>query len=325
MYRLCRLLVAGILVYASVGAGLAEADQCFVAEQDCPMMASIRKQTNPGSVMAEIGKSYPFLSGNKEPPTHYQVRVEGAEPIGRWVAVECGTVAACGDSPKPAGSGPVRARGQDYLLAISWQPAFCEGRANRPECDSQSGRYDATHFSLHGLWPQPRSNVYCGVSAQIRRLDETKQWDKLPEPTLTPETKSALDKVMPGTQSNLHRHEWIKHGTCYSRDAEEYFSESIALLKQINAREPQSLFERSIDRELSIAQVRAAFDQGFGRGAGTKVAMDCSRAGGRELIGELWVNLRGEITATTAIGDLIAAAPAAGTDCQGGEVDRAGQ
>ncbi|MGO7565546.1 hypothetical protein ACC754_41935, partial [Rhizobium johnstonii] len=28
------------------------------------------------------------------------------------------------------------------------------------------------------------------------------------------ETKTALAKAMPGTQSGLERHEWVKHGTC---------------------------------------------------------------------------------------------------------------
>jgi len=51
---------------------------------------------------------------------------------------------------------------------------------------------------------------------------------------------------MPGVESLLHRHEWYKHGTCYNpqsdRPEEEYFEESLALLKQINNSSVQDLF-----------------------------------------------------------------------------------
>ena len=41
----------------------------------------------------------------------------------------------------------------DMVLAVSWQPGFCETRPRLPECRSQKkSRYDATHFALHGLW-----------------------------------------------------------------------------------------------------------------------------------------------------------------------------
>jgi ribonuclease T2 len=55
----------------------------------------------------------------------------------------------------------------EYILAVSWQPGFCETHPNRKECAGQtSERYDATHFSLHGLWPMRKS--YCGVAADLQ-------------------------------------------------------------------------------------------------------------------------------------------------------------
>ena len=60
-----------------------------------------------------------------------------------------------------------------HVLAASWQPAFCETRPAKPECLSQTeDRVDATGFSLHGLWPQPVDNVYCGVPPELRAVDE---------------------------------------------------------------------------------------------------------------------------------------------------------
>ena len=42
-----------------------------------------------------------------------------------------------------------------YVLAVNWQLAFCETRSRLPECRSQTeDRFDASHFTLHGLWPQ---------------------------------------------------------------------------------------------------------------------------------------------------------------------------
>ncbi len=55
-----------------------------------------------------------------------------------------------------------------YVLAVSWQPGFCETRPTRKECvDQTSDRFDATHFSLLCLWPLRQS--YCGVEAELKR------------------------------------------------------------------------------------------------------------------------------------------------------------
>ena len=103
-----------------------------------------------------------------------------------------------------------------YVLALSWEPAFCEAMRDKAECKAEMPTsFEASHFTLHGLWPQPRRNQFCGVDPKLSALDDQHQWEKLPEPELTAETKAALDKAMPGTQSVVERHEWIKHGTCY--------------------------------------------------------------------------------------------------------------
>ncbi len=110
--------------------------------------------------------------------------------------------------------------GPRYVLALCWQPAFCEGNARKRECKSMTGaRFDATHLSIHGLWPQPGTNVYCGVSQALMAADKQGRWQDIPEPRLSLATRDALELMMPGTQSLLDRHEWIKHGTCYPAGA----------------------------------------------------------------------------------------------------------
>ena len=223
---------------------------------------------------------------------------------------------------------PSLAMAQDrtqFVLAISWQPAFCETRPNRPECESQTeGRFDAGHFALHGLWPQPRSRDYCGVDAGTVQADESGDWADLPEPELSAELRRELDRVMPGTQSALDRHEWIKHGTCYLGDAERFFQDSVDMLEAINASEVRDLFGASIGKELTQAAVRAAFDAAFGKGAGDRVRLACVEDGRRRLIGELTIGLTGEIDGPQSFADRIMDARPTNGGCDGGIVDPVG-
>lgn len=212
-----------------------------------------------------------------------------------------------------------------FVLAVSWQPAFCETRPEKPECASQTeDRYDASHFALHGLWPQPRENVYCGVPGELRRLDEAGRWQALPAPEVSPPTRAALDRMMPGTRSSLDRHEWIKHGTCYGTDPETYFADSVRLLAELNASAVRDLFAASIGKALAARDIRAAFDRAFGDAAGSRVHVACRRAGARRLIVELTISIAGPIAADRGLGALLQEAPVNFEGCPAGIVDRVG-
>ena len=51
-----------------------------------------------------------------------------------------------------------------YVLALNWQPAFCQFNMDKPECRELDGTdFAATHLAIHGLWPD---------TAESRRLDE---------------------------------------------------------------------------------------------------------------------------------------------------------
>jgi ribonuclease T2 len=203
-------------------------------------------------------------------------------------------------------------------MALSWQPAFCESRPDKVECKSQTAdRYDASHFALHGLWPQPRRNVFCGVDKATITLDDNREWDRLPAPQLTADTKTALNKVMPGTQSLLERHEWIKHGTCYG-DAETYFKDSVRLTNDVNASVVQDFFAANIGKKIQTSDIRAKFDEAFGKGAGERVRVSCSKDG---LISELTIGLKGDISSGTKMADLMAASEPTDAGCPGGVVD----
>ncbi len=238
-------------------------------------------------------------------------------------------VAACGDDDATLtlGAVPEHVAGISnagaFVLAASWQAAFCETRPNKPECRSQTAdRFDATHFALHGLWPQPRSNVYCGVEKGLEAVDKTGRWRDLPRLDLTSDVRAALEQVMPGARSYLHRHEWVKHGTCYSAGSpEEYFVESLVLMQQLNDSPVRDLFVQKIGKVATRNEIAAAFDDAFGFGAGDRVELVCRQDGIRQIIVEIRINLDGKITPSSKMSDLIKAAAPRGNDCQAGIID----
>lgn len=158
----------------------------------------------------------------------------------------------------PAAAAP----GDLHILALTWQPAFCERMRRTAECVSQTGdRFDAVNLSLHGLWPQ--SGNYCGVDSRTRRLDR-RPWDALPEPALSPETAARLAAVMLGAASNLHRHQWIKHGTCFGRDAETYFRISADLVDAASRLETAALLRERVGGTVRRSELCTALIRDFG-------------------------------------------------------------
>jgi ribonuclease T2 len=304
----------------------------FTARQTCPALQSIRKQTNPGDITVEPGHTYPLMAKNKSDATHYRVVVDSAEPPQRWVAVDCGTVdgatagtPAAAPARRGAAAGPADGK-PSYVFAISWQAAFCETLPNKAECRTQTdSRYDATHFTLHGLWPQPRGNAYCGVAPRDIAADKSHRWEQLPEPELQPATRTGLEKAMPGVASDLERHEWAEHGSCFfEKSADAYFRREIALIGEINASPVQKLFADNIAHEIQTSDIRAAFDQGFGAGAGDRVRVSCKRDGNRRIIVEMTIGLRGDVTDDAKLAGLIAGASPTDAGCNSGIVDPVG-
>lgn len=318
-------------------------DAWLVAEEPCPATISIKRGDNPDGVFLVPGERYRVVGANRAAPTHYRLRFEETDPKERWIGIECGRLLGTGEAEQgeegdpgvppllqsnARPSEPETDRGsrrtsmaEQYVLAASWQPAFCEQRPTRPECrDQTQERVDARHFSLHGLWPQPISNSYCGVTQREREGSMAGDWRRLPALSLESGLRARLDAAMPGTRSYLHRHQWVKHGSCYGDDPEVYFRDALDLLDQLNASGVRTLFDTHIGQRLRASQIQAAFDTAFGRGAGERVRLKCSQG----LIEELRIGLKGPIEPGADLGRLILAAPKRSTDCRGGWVDAAG-
>ncbi|CCE96526.1 ribonuclease T2 [Sinorhizobium fredii] len=211
-----------------------------------------------------------------------------------------------------------------YVLAVSWQPGFCETRPTRKECvDQTSDRFDATHFSLHGLWPLKKS--YCGVEAELKAQDRKGDWLDLPKLVMADETAARLLIAMPGVKSGLDRHQWLRSGTCQTGKAEDYFRLQLRLLDELNASAVRALFADRIGSEIGEQQIKAAFDRSFGTGAGDRVRMRCQTVGGRSVITGMTIGLSGDLSGKTDLAGLMKAAGPTEFKCAKGIADAAGR
>lgn len=249
--------------------------------------------------------------------------------LGGWLLV--GASSPAGNASPPSERAQIqnpastRLLSGPFTLAVSWQPAFCETAPEKPECRSQNDtRFDASNFTLHGLWPDPAGRTYCGVSGAEKAVDKSGRWSKLPALDISPRLSQALEIMMPGTQSGLERHEWIKHGTCSGGSEQDYYAASLALLTRLNDSEVRDLFARSVGQRITAEQVRLAFDRAFGAGAGQRVTLECERLNGRTLVSELRISLVGDIAPSPEMNTLLLRAKTRHRGCPAGEVDRVG-
>ena len=311
-------------------------DGYLIAFADCEANKRLNSD-NPGNVRLERLHAYEMIGRNATPGTHYQVKVPGAPTTeSRWVRMECGAFApedalVVAGSPPPQpddGDSPVGSFAPDSLennLAASWQPGFCatEAGEDKQECRTQTAdRPDATQFSIHGLWPDDLDDraifpCYCDRGAPVGCRGSQPAEASIP---ISSQVLDELTVVMPGVQSDLHLHEWTKHGTCYEddrsgaesgADPDEYFSDTMALLAQLNASAVRQVFVDHLGRDLSRGAIEAAFDEAFGAGAGERVVIRCDRD--RGVITEMWIGLKGAIDENSDLGALILAAPRAET------------
>lgn len=328
------LLTIFLLSLAVPALATEKLDGWFIAMKACEAYQSKNKLTNPGDIYTEMNRAYEMKGINKKKGDWYQIRMPDA-PVtkDRWVAINCGVhVIAAGQSSDiitPDFKPEDGKEATDLLLALTWQPAFCEEKTSKPECKQLNEGLlpiTETQLSLHGLWPQPRGNDYCGVSDKIKRLDKPSTWCKLPAPELDTDTTDRLAVAMPGTASCLERHEWIKHGTCFygDRKGDEYYDDSLRVLDAINKSAIGQLFAENVGAEVDTADIRQAFDSVFGEGAGNHVHVACKGDQGRTLIRELTITLKGEITDDGDIGALILAADPQRPGCPRGIIDPAG-
>lgn len=220
-------------------------------------------------------------------------------------------------APAHAPTGELYPHTEHSMLALSWQPAFCQTHRSKPECrDESPDDLQAKQFSLHGLWPD--GCAYKGVPEAIKQADMRGRWRDLPELELSAGTEARLAEVMPGVRSQLDRHEWFKHGTCDGRDAEGYYATSIALLDQINGSKLRSLFTSNVGQRITLAEAREALDRSFGDGAGEALVLKCKDG----MVEEVRLRLGRPLNEDTPLDDVLRRNTA--NSCRGGRVDPGG-
>ncbi|MEM8571713.1 MAG: ribonuclease T [Pseudomonadota bacterium] len=322
--------IAVIILFLSSVSGMAFERRSgqFVAEDVCEMPTAIRDRSNPGRVWSAPMQLFELLGINRPGGSFYLVRVIGA-PISedRWISGDCGRPIDA-DSARPV---VIAAPAQELspkestenVLALTWQPAFCEIRPKTEECSLlNAGKLPLAEIrlSLHGLWPQPRSLEYCDVQQRAARPE---RWSDYPEIELSSDLWEALSQTMPGTMSDLHLHEWAKHGTCFKADggAEEYFQDALMITRAINDSSVVGFLATQLGEEIRTEDIRRAFNTSFGAGAGARVSFVCAHDGSRKMIKEIRVSLRGEIHPGAPVSDLILSAETVPLGCEKGIVD----
>ncbi|ACO77305.1 Ribonuclease T2 [Azotobacter vinelandii CA] len=212
----------------------------FVAGQSCEAYQSFRKKTNPGAVKTEPGREYRIREIDERDYQWLRIEMPGnAEPL-RWVPADCGDAGALEPASSARRERPQQSAGvcqtpglQDsYVLAITWQPGFCEHKLakskskQKPECRAmESGELNIANFTLHGLWPNKKE---CGKNyGNCSRTDIQ----------LSEETLSYIKPWMPNFyfENDFGNYEWKKHGTCQTdMDDDAYFRKAVTAVRTVN-------------------------------------------------------------------------------------------
>ena len=180
----------------------------------------------------------------------------------------------------------------EAILALSWQKSFCKLH-NYPEC-KYSKNYD--YFTIHGLWPKKQN---CNGVKHFR----------LPKPLW-----ESLKKYMPSTK--LIKHEWRKHGTCYSKDPVIYFSDTLYLAQTINNTPILDFFRKNEGEVVTKQALNRVINKIYPRQA-RKVQMKCEKG----YITELRFSLNGDIHSENIYNLLKKAKPLRG-NCNEGRIAR---
>lgn len=293
----------------------------FTASKACEAYASFAKGTNPGAVQVKPGSTYPVREINK-PGDYEQLRVEvpGATPVLRWVARDCGT-ASLGAAAAPVASTPSAPDGpqdspgnkremcstanqQDsYLLALSWQPGFCEHTprtSGKPECAAMDkGSLVVSNLTLHGLWPNKKA---CGTSYGNC---EGKPF------ALKKETVAQIAPWMPNFyyENSFGKYEWNKHGSCQSLDPDAYFTKAVAAVQVVNSSLIGEQILKNIGGSFNADKFFAALRSQYGEAAASRVMLVCAA---QSYLQEIRVQLPLDFSVDRGLAGLVGSTPGQG-------------
>ncbi|MYM87857.1 ribonuclease I [Rugamonas sp. FT82W] len=304
-----RQIAAGLFfAFIAVACGASEsASGQFTATQNCEAFSSFAKRSNPGAVQVAAGTSYTVREINKVDYDWLRVDVPGAEPSLRWVQRSCGTPALTAQSAKaPAGqaggeSCSIANKQDSYVLAITWQPGFCEHASyngKKPECDALgSGKLEAKTLSLHGLWPNKKEcgTHYGGCEGPAFAL-----------------TKETIDKVAPWMpnfyfERSFGAYEWNKHGKCQALPPDEYFIKAVSAVRVVNDSEVGKIVLGSAGKSFRVGEFFDRVKARYGEQVASSITLVCTQ---RKYLQEIRVALPLDFSTGGELPQLVGNAPA---------------
>ncbi|BCD60848.1 MULTISPECIES: hypothetical protein [unclassified Nitratiruptor] len=202
---------------------------------------------------------------------------------------------------------------QNAILAVQWFPSVC--KVKHYKTCKKPIEYWQTHFTLHGLWPTKKE--YCNVPARAKMLDKKGDWGSLPK-LINPSMTELLFTYMPGAVIGLHKHEYVKHGSCLSPSPDFYFLTSFSLLSQLNNTPMRFFFLKNRGKRVQTAKIAKLFDKAFFKGAGKRVRFICEKG----YLTEMRINLAGEISPQSYLCDLLREAKPIKRGCTIGKIGR---
>ncbi|MGF1861520.1 ribonuclease T2 family protein [Photobacterium profundum] len=280
------LLLVGITSFSAFGSIPVSGN--FTASATCPAFQSFRKETNPDNIQLISNRRYEALSINKINEQWIQLRIPGASPAVRWVNKDCGTAdfklnSNAANNTKNPNSCQIPNDFDSYVLAVTWQPGFCEHanyKGRKPECNAiNSGEKTISHLTLHGLWPNKRS---CGINYGYCDSQATLN--------LSSATIKTISPWMPNFfyQNSFGEYQWKKHGACQNLNDDDYFLTAIDLVKKVNSSPIGLYIEQNIGKTVSVSEFKNQLTQTLGTNAVNRIRLSCSK--GRYLT-EVQLNL----------------------------------
>lgn len=219
------------------------------------------------------------------------------------------------DRPREHASN-VAANSTSSLLVVTWGPSLCTVDRSNAGCRSgHVGKLGPT-LILHGLWPQPSTEQFCGLPKGQR--DGSLPSLNLPQ-TVQTDLQSRMSDV-----AIMAPHEWNAHGTCSGLAPPEYFSIAAALAEQASAA-LDPVFQDGGGR-VSLDAVRARMDAEFGPGAGKRATLTCRKVDGAGMVAyEVQLSLPPVVDLKSAptpvsLKDVITKGPALSAGCRRGAV-----
>ncbi|BBL74009.1 ribonuclease T2 family protein [Methylomagnum ishizawai] len=306
----------------------------FHADTACEAYLSKNKKTNPDHVQTRPGTDYPVIQFNRPTdPDYYQIEVPGAKDgTARWVGKACGSFTAQGSAPPPANGDAchIARHADSHVLALSWQPAFCQSHGEKSECGIDDRKaFQARNFTLHGLWPNQKGcgqrqgyYTYCGAVKD----KPAGGFCAYPPVELGGPVRAGLGVVMPSVSADscLERHEWHKHGTCGDWAPDEYFALAIRLDHEFNDSGLARFVGDHIGQSVETAEFFQQVDAALGAGASQKISLGCKKG----LLVDVAINLPAPLDPKGDLKTLVAQAepsPGAGDCGQRFKIDAIGQ